>query len=184
MKKKRGIRAIDGFRKKSMIPDSEIPKCLECEVKSKIGKLFMNEKVLEEYSVKMYEIDPYVYKHYKEKIKVDKNERKYVLFRIVVYFTEYFLAVEIDEQNHEGRELIFEKKKKRQEVLGKKLGCKFIRISTSNAKKGYDADYEVSKIQTFSSKFEEKKKKKERKRKQNKRTRKQNKKIKASINTL
>ena len=28
-----------------------------------------------------------------------------------VYFTEYFLAVEIDKQNHESRELIFEKKK-------------------------------------------------------------------------
>ena len=28
-KKKRGIRAIDGFREKLMIPDSEIPKCRE-----------------------------------------------------------------------------------------------------------------------------------------------------------
>ena len=36
--KKRGIRAIDRFRKKLMIPDSEIPKCPEFEVKSKIGK--------------------------------------------------------------------------------------------------------------------------------------------------
>ena len=27
-----------------MIPDSEIPACLEFEVKSKIAKLFMNEK--------------------------------------------------------------------------------------------------------------------------------------------
>ena len=35
--KTRGIRAIDGFRKKLMIPDSEIPKCPEFEVKSKIG---------------------------------------------------------------------------------------------------------------------------------------------------
>ena len=41
-KKKRGIRAIDGFRKKLMIPDSEIPKCPEFEVNSKIGRLFMN----------------------------------------------------------------------------------------------------------------------------------------------
>ena len=31
--KTRGIRAIDGFRKKLMIPDSEIPKCPEFEVK-------------------------------------------------------------------------------------------------------------------------------------------------------
>ena len=72
----------------------------------------MNEKILEEYSVKIYEIDPYFYNHYKEKIKADKNEREYILFRIDVYFTEYVLAVEIDKQNHEGRELIFEKKKK------------------------------------------------------------------------
>ena len=57
--KKRGIRAIDRFRKKLMIPDSEIPKCPEFEVKSKIGKLLMNEKFLEEYSVRIYEIDPY-----------------------------------------------------------------------------------------------------------------------------
>ena len=68
--KKRGIRAIDGFRKKLMIPDSEIPKCPEFEVKSKIGKLFMNEKIFEEYSVRIYEIDPYFHEHHKiKKIK-------------------------------------------------------------------------------------------------------------------
>ena len=55
--KKRGIRAIDGFWKKLMIPDSTISECPEFEVKPKIGKLFMNEKILEEYSVKIYEID-------------------------------------------------------------------------------------------------------------------------------
>ena len=38
-----------------------------------------------------------------------------------------------------------------------KLVCKFIRINTSNEKRGYDTDYEVSKIQTFISKFKEKK---------------------------
>ena len=60
----------------------------------------MNEKILEEYSFKIHEIDPYFYKHYKEKMKVAKNGHEYILFRIDVYFTEYFLAVEIDEQNH------------------------------------------------------------------------------------
>ena len=55
----------------------------------------------------------------KTKIKVDKNEREYILFRIDVYFTEYFLALEIDEQNHEGRKLIFEEK--RQKALEKNL---------------------------------------------------------------
>ena len=46
-------------------------------------------------------------------------------------------------------------KKKRQEALEKKLGCKFIRINTSNAKRGYDTDYEVSKIQIFISEFKD-----------------------------
>ena len=88
--KKRGIRAIDGFRKKIMIPDSEIPKCPELEVKPKIGKLFMNQKIFEEYSVRIFEIDPYFYGNYKEKVRADKNESEYILFRIDVYFTEYF----------------------------------------------------------------------------------------------
>ena len=42
----RGIRAIDGFRKKLMILDSEIFKCPEFEVKSKIGKIFKNHITL------------------------------------------------------------------------------------------------------------------------------------------
>ena len=69
----------------------------------------------------------------KKKIQVDKNECKYILFRIDIYFSECFLAVEIDEKGHTDRDLIFEEK--RQEALGKNLGCKFIRINTSNAKK-------------------------------------------------
>ena len=126
-----------------MIPDSEIPKCPEFEVKSKIGKWFMNEKILEEYFVKIIKLILF-YEHHKEKIKVDKNGREYILFRIDVYFTEYFLAVEIDEQHHESRKLIFEKKI--QEALEKKLDRKFIRIIISDAERGYDTDYEVSKI--------------------------------------
>ena len=50
-----------------MSPDSEIPKCPEFVVKSKIGKLFINEKVLGEYSVRIYEIHLYFYEHHKEK---------------------------------------------------------------------------------------------------------------------
>ena len=52
-----------------MIPDSEISLCPEFQVKPKIGKLFMNEKILEEYSVKIYEIYPFFNKHQKEKNK-------------------------------------------------------------------------------------------------------------------
>ena len=56
-----------------MIPESEILECPEHEVKSKIGNIFVNEKILEECSVKIYKIDPYFCEYYKEKIQVYKN---------------------------------------------------------------------------------------------------------------
>ena len=92
-----------------------------------------------------------------------------MLFGIDVYSTEYLVAVETDEKGHKDRNLIFEEKS--QKALEKKLGCEFITINTSRA--GYDADSEVSGIQTFISKFNEKKKKG---------TRRRNNKIKTSIN--
>ena len=46
-------------------------------------------------------------------------------------------------------------RKKRQEVLDQKLDCKFIRINTSDARRSYDTDYDVSKIQAFISKFKD-----------------------------
>ena len=41
---KRGKRKIDRFRKKLMIPGSEIAECPEHEVKSRIGKHISEEK--------------------------------------------------------------------------------------------------------------------------------------------
>ena len=101
-----------------MIPDSEIPKWPEFVVKSKIGKIFKKHNLLEEYSVKIYEIDSYFYEHYIKKIQADKNGCKYILFRIDIYFSECFLAVEIDEKGHTDRDIIFEEK--RQKALEKK----------------------------------------------------------------
>ena len=137
-----------------MIPDFEIPKCPEFEFKSKIRKILKNHNFLEEYSVKIYEVDSYLYKLWK-KIQDDNNGHKYILFRIDIYFSEYSLAVEIDEKGHTDRDFIFEEK--RQKALEKKLGCKFIRINTSNAKNGYDLDYEVGNIETFIDEFKNKK---------------------------
>ena len=74
MKRKRGPRAIDGFRKKLKIPDYEISESIEHEVKSKIETIFVNEDILKEYSVKIYEIDPYFYEHCNKKIQVDNND--------------------------------------------------------------------------------------------------------------
>ena len=49
-----------------------------------------------------------------KKIQIDKNGRKYILFRIdVCYFTEYLLAVEIDEKGHTDRELFLRRKCKK-----------------------------------------------------------------------
>ena len=82
-----------------------------------------------------------------KKIQTDENGREYILFRIDICFTKYFLAVEIDEKGHTNRDLIFEEK--RQKALEKKLNCEFIRINTS--RENYDASYEASRIQTFIS---------------------------------
>ena len=54
---------------------------------------------------------------------------------------------------------------KRQEALEKELGCKFIRINTSNAKNGYDLDYEVGNIEAFIDEFKNKKNKRTRRQK-------------------
>ena len=83
------------------------------------------------------------------KIQVDDKDQEYILFRIDIYFTEYSLAAETDEKGHTDRDLIFEKE--REKALEKKLNCTFIRTNTS--KENYDADYEVSRIQTFISNF-------------------------------
>ena len=133
---------MDLEKKKKMIPDFEISKCPEHEVKLKIGTIFINEKILGEYSVRIYEIDPYFYEHYKKK-QVDSNDQEYILFRINIYFTQYFLTVEIDEKGHTDRDLIFEEK--RQKALEKKLNSEFIRINTS--REDYDADYEMKLVE-------------------------------------
>ena len=53
------------------------------------------------------------------KIQADKNGCKYILFRIDIYFSECFLAVEIDEKGHTVRDIIFEEK--RHKALEKNL---------------------------------------------------------------
>ena len=112
------------------------------------------------------------YDHYKEKIKADKNEREYILFRIDVYFTEYVLAVEINEQSHKGRELSFEKKK-RQEALEKNMAGNLLELIQVMQKR---VMIQIMKLVKYNHFLVNLKKKKERKRKQNKRTRRQNKK--------
>ena len=87
--KTRGIRAIDGFRNKLMIPDFEILKCPEFEVKSKIGKIFKKHNPLEEYSVKIYKIDRYFYECYEQKYKL-------IIMSVNIYYLELiFILVSV-----------------------------------------------------------------------------------------
>ena len=91
----------------------------------------------------------------KKKIQADANGCKYILFRIDIYFSDCFLAVEIDKIGHTERDIIFQEK--RQKALEKILGFKFIRINTSNAKNAQDLDHEVGNVQAFIDKFKNKK---------------------------
>ena len=67
VKKKRGIKAINGFREKLYIPDYEISESIEHKIKSKIVRIFVNDDILEEYSVKICETDPYFSENYEKK---------------------------------------------------------------------------------------------------------------------
>ena len=71
---------------------------IEHKVKSKIGTIFVNEDILEEYSVKILE-------NYEKRTQVDNNGQQYILFRIDIYFTKYCLAIETDEKGHTDRDL-------------------------------------------------------------------------------
>ena len=61
-----------------------------------------------------------------KKKRVDKNGRKYISFRIDVYFNKFLLAVEIDEKGHTNRDLIFEEK--RQDALEKNLTVNLLEL--------------------------------------------------------
>ena len=150
-----------------MIPDFEIPKCPEFDIKLKIRKILKNHK-LKNILLRFIKLI-LIFISTMKKIQVDNNRCKYILFRTDVYFSEYSLAVEIDEKGHTDRDFIFEEK--RQKALEKKLGCKFIRINTSNAKNGYDLGYYVGNIEALIDEFKNKKNTKTRS--QNKRTRRQ-----------
>ena len=123
---------------------------LDPEIRSKLLKIFKTYNSLEEYSVKIYKIDPHFYECYEKHLKADDNERKYIPFKIDIYFSDDSLAAEIDKKGVH-RDLMFEVKsikKERQKALEKKLNCKFIKINKSN-----DLDYELGNIHTFIDEF-------------------------------
>ena len=93
-----------------MIPDSEIPKSPEFEVKSKLGKIFKKHNPLEEYSVKIYEIDPCFYERYEKNHKLIKMGVN-IYYLELIFILVFFLAVKIDEKGHTDRDIFEEDKK-------------------------------------------------------------------------
>ena len=83
---------------------------LDFKVRSNILNIFKAYNPLKEHSVKIYKIDPYFYESYEKHLKVDDNERKYISFKIDIYFSDYSLAVEIN-KNGVDRHLMFEVKR-------------------------------------------------------------------------
>ena len=85
-------------------------------------------------------------KNKKNKSNNNNNLMKIYYSEFMLIFLNIFQLYKLMEKA--DRDLLFEEK--RQEALDKKLGCKFIGISTS---KHFDEDYEIGIMQTFISKF-------------------------------
>ena len=91
----------ENFRTILSFKEHDIMKVTEKTALDSIKNAFEGENIQTHYRVLGYEID--------------------------IYFHDYKLAVEIDEYNHEDRDIGSEVE--RQQALEKELGCKFIRIN-------------------------------------------------------
>ena len=155
--KTRGIRAIDGFRNKLMIPDSEIPKCPEFEVKSKIGKIFKNHNPLEEYSVKIYKIDPYFYKHYEKKYKLIKMGVNIYYLELIFILVSVFQQQKLMKKDILTETLFLKKKDKKHQK--KNLVVNLLELIQVMQKMVMIQKFEVGNIEAFIDEFKNKKRK-------------------------
>ena len=111
--------------------------------KKKIMKIYKNCNPLRDHCVKIYGLDSHFYKQYAEEIKIGDDNGEYMLLKIDIYLDGCSLLVDIDE-NYENKDLIFEKKKKKESALKTELDCKIIKVSALE-----DLDSEISHIQNF-----------------------------------
>ena len=76
-----------------------------------------------------------------------------------IYYLEFiFILITIVQQQKLMKKVILTEipfLRKKDKKHQKKLGCKFIRINKSNAKNGYDLDYEVSNVEAFIIEFKD-----------------------------
>ena len=68
------------------MPDHQIFESIEHKVKAKLGTIFVNEDILEEYSVKIYKIDPYFSEHYKKKYQLIKMVNNIFRLELILIF--------------------------------------------------------------------------------------------------
>ena len=80
-----------------------------------------------------------------EKIILQHNVLGY---RIDANFFKYKLAIEVDEQGHNDRDIDYEVE--RQKAIKNELGCEFIRINP--AKENFNIFVEIGKIQNYITK--------------------------------
>ena len=112
------------------LAESEITECLELEAKSKIGNIFVNEKIRENIVLKFSKLIPVFLRIMK------KNKRKEKLMQMEKLMKKVMLA------NILLLKIIYEKHQKKN-LTANLLGCY----------QGYDADYETCRIQIFISEF-------------------------------
>lgn len=117
-----------GGRQKMSLLSEEGLKYLLSKTRSphvdKVSSLF-DLKVVSLYECKEASVTKTLLKAFDgETIEFQKVVGKY---RIDVYFPNYRLAVEIDEHDHDDRDVLYEEK--RQAFLEKKLNCEFIRVN-------------------------------------------------------
>ena len=91
----------------------------EQSILSKIETLFSAEEIILQHNVSSYRTD--------------------------AYFPKHKLAIEVDEQGHNDRDIDYEIR--RQKALEKELGCEFVRINP--AKEGFNIFIEIGRIQNY-----------------------------------
>ena len=66
-------------------------------------------------------------------------------YKIDAYFPKYKLAIEVDEQGHNDKDIDYEIE--RQKAINNELGCKFVRIKPAREK--FNIFVEIGKIQNY-----------------------------------
>ena len=71
------------------------------------------KKLLKNILLRLMKLIPIFMSITEKKMQLNENRCKYIVFTIDVYFTEYLLAIEIDEKDHTDIDFIFEEKRKK-----------------------------------------------------------------------